>query len=103
MCNPTGNQHPSCAAFRMAVVPMSLALHPDARAPPAYLLILFVCNVQGTGIVTSVPSDAPDDYAALMDLGEGPPCCSCRSLPNRHCLPPCRAAHAGADRSQLPT
>jgi len=26
--------------------------------------------VQGTGIVTSVPSDAPDDYAALMDLGE---------------------------------
>ena len=48
-------------------------LHPDARAPPAYFLILFVCNVQGTGIVTSVPSDAPDDYAALMDLGEGPP------------------------------
>lgn len=26
--------------------------------------------LQGTGIVTSVPSDAPDDYAALMDLGE---------------------------------
>jgi hypothetical protein len=25
--------------------------------------------LQGTGIVTSVPSDAPDDYAALMDLG----------------------------------
>lgn len=22
----------------------------------------------GTGIVTSVPSDSPDDYAALMDL-----------------------------------
>ena len=25
-----------CAAFRMAVVPMSLALHPIARAPPAF-------------------------------------------------------------------
>ena len=25
---------------------------------------------QGTGIVTSVPSDAPDDYAALRELGE---------------------------------
>lgn len=24
----------------------------------------------GTGIVTSVPSDAPDDYAALRDLQE---------------------------------
>jgi len=23
---------------------------------------------KGTGIVTSVPSDAPDDYAALRDL-----------------------------------
>jgi len=28
------------------------------------------CNVlpTGTGVVTSVPSDAPDDYAALRDL-----------------------------------
>lgn len=23
---------------------------------------------KGTGVVTSVPSDAPDDYAVLMDL-----------------------------------
>ena len=23
---------------------------------------------QGTGVVTSVPSDSPDDYAALRDL-----------------------------------
>jgi leucyl-tRNA synthetase len=23
---------------------------------------------KGTGVVTSVPSDSPDDYAALMDL-----------------------------------
>ncbi len=26
----------------------------------------------GTGVVTSVPSDAPDDYAALMDLKSKP-------------------------------
>ena len=29
-----------------------------------FVLLLFV----GTGIVTSVPSDSPDDYAALRDL-----------------------------------
>lgn len=27
-----------------------------------------IAENKGTGIVTSVPSDAPDDYAALMDL-----------------------------------
>lgn len=27
---------------------------------------------KGTGVVTSVPSDAPDDYAALMDLRNKP-------------------------------
>lgn len=31
-----------------------------------YLLYLFLC--QGTGVVTSVPSDSPDDIAALRDL-----------------------------------
>ena len=25
-------------------------------------------NLPGTGVVTSVPSDAPDDFAALRDL-----------------------------------
>ena len=30
--------------------------------------VLFCCALAGTGVVTSVPSDAPDDYAALMDL-----------------------------------
>lgn len=29
-------------------------------------LYLFLC--QGTGVVTSVPSDSPDDFAALRDL-----------------------------------
>lgn len=31
-----------------------------------YLLYLFLC--EGTGVVTSVPSDSPDDIAALRDL-----------------------------------
>eukprot|EP00887_Chlorella_sp_A99_P004074 scaffold11.g4074.t1 len=34
------------------------------------LPLLTILTSKGTGIVTSVPSDAPDDYAALMDLGE---------------------------------
>jgi leucyl-tRNA synthetase len=32
------------------------------------LPLLTISMQKGTGIVTSVPSDAPDDYAALMDL-----------------------------------
>lgn len=31
-------------------------------------IYVFTCNVSGTGVVTSVPSDAPDDFAALRDL-----------------------------------
>ena len=44
------------------------------KAPRAQFNKLFVLPMmgvksnKGTGIVTSVPSDAPDDYAALMDL-----------------------------------
>lgn len=35
----------------------------------AMLIMLYACyHFTGTGIVTSVPSDAPDDYAALRDL-----------------------------------
>ena len=34
-----------------------------------YLLLLLLQYMYlGTGVVTSVPSDAPDDYAALRDL-----------------------------------
>ena len=34
-----------------------------------YVLPLLTISMgKGTGIVTSVPSDAPDDYIALMDL-----------------------------------
>lgn len=32
--------------------------------------MLTISMKKGTGIVTSVPSDAPDDYAALKDLKE---------------------------------
>jgi leucyl-tRNA synthetase len=32
------------------------------------LPMLTVKSDKGTGVVTSVPSDAPDDYAALQDL-----------------------------------
>lgn len=30
--------------------------------------MLTIKEEKGTGIVTSVPSDSPDDYAALVDL-----------------------------------
>ena len=30
--------------------------------------MLTIKDDKGTGVVTSVPSDAPDDYAALRDL-----------------------------------
>jgi leucyl-tRNA synthetase len=36
------------------------------------LPLLTILTNKGTGIVTSVPSDAPDDYAALMDLKNKP-------------------------------
>lgn len=38
-----------------------------------YVLPLLTISMnKGTGVVTSVPSDAPDDYAALMDLKNKP-------------------------------
>ena len=36
------------------------------------LPLLTILTNKGTGIVTSVPSDAPDDYAALLDLRSKP-------------------------------
>ena len=30
--------------------------------------MLSIKDDKGTGVVTSVPSDSPDDYAALLDL-----------------------------------
>lgn len=44
---------------------------PLAQYDEIYVLpLLTVSMMKGTGIVTSVPSDAPDDYRGLMDLKE---------------------------------
>lgn len=37
------------------------------------LPMLTIKEDKGTGIVTSVPSDSPDDYAALVDLKKKQP------------------------------
>ena len=38
--------------------------------PPSHLVFTggVIYRPSGTGVVTSVPSDAPDDFAALRDL-----------------------------------
>ncbi len=41
-----------------------LAIHERIYSLPMMNISMF----KGTGLVTSVPSDAPDDFAALMDL-----------------------------------
>ena len=42
---------------------------PMTSYPHVYALpMMTIKEGKGTGVVTSVPSDAPDDYAALMDL-----------------------------------
>lgn len=46
---------------------------PHAVYPEVYTLPLMTISMgKGTGVVTSVPSDAPDDWAALRDLKEKP-------------------------------
>jgi leucyl-tRNA synthetase len=46
---------------------------PLAKYDVIYTLpMLNISMEKGTGVVTSVPSDAPDDYAALMDLKNKP-------------------------------
>jgi len=40
------------------------------------LPMLTIKDDKGTGVVTSVPSDAPDDYAALRDLQKKEVCTS---------------------------
>lgn len=49
-------QAPNCPHERIYVLPL-----------------LTILTNKGTGVVTSVPSDAPDDYAALMDLKKKEP------------------------------
>ena len=46
---------------------------PRASFPTLYVLpLLSISMGKGTGVVTSVPSDAPDDYVALMELKAKP-------------------------------
>jgi leucyl-tRNA synthetase len=46
---------------------------PLAPYDAIYVLPMLTVSLEkGTGVVTSVPSDAPDDYAALMDLKNKP-------------------------------
>lgn len=46
---------------------------PLSKYPTVYALpMLSISMNKGTGIVTSVPSDSPDDYAALTDLQKKP-------------------------------
>eukprot|EP01138_Halocafeteria_seosinensis_P009641 gb/GECG01009852.1/.p1 GENE.gb/GECG01009852.1/~~gb/GECG01009852.1/.p1 ORF type:complete len:1126 (+),score=150.26 gb/GECG01009852.1/:1-3378(+) len=46
---------------------------PRAKYDCVYTLPLLTISMsKGTGVVTSVPSDAPDDYAALRDVKEKP-------------------------------
>jgi leucyl-tRNA synthetase len=47
---------------------------PNAQFDTVYTLPLLTISMgKGTGVVTSVPSDAPDDYAALRDLKQKGP------------------------------
>jgi leucyl-tRNA synthetase len=51
-------------------VPLSA---PNAKYEVVYTLPLMTISMgKGTGVVTSVPSDAPDDFAALRELKEKP-------------------------------
>ncbi|CAM9199743.1 unnamed protein product [Ascophyllum nodosum] len=46
---------------------------PNAKYDKVFVLPLLTISMgKGTGVVTSVPSDAPDDYAALLELKEKP-------------------------------
>lgn len=47
---------------------------PLTSLPTIYALpMLTIKEDKGTGVVTSVPSDSPDDYAALQDLKKKQP------------------------------
>jgi leucyl-tRNA synthetase len=46
---------------------------PNAQFERVYTLpLLTISMAKGTGVVTSVPSDAPDDYVALLELANKP-------------------------------
>lgn len=51
------------------------------------LPMLTIKEDKGTGIVTSVPSDSPDDYAALVDLKKKQPFREKYKIANEMVLP----------------
>ncbi|XP_055388671.1 LOW QUALITY PROTEIN: leucine--tRNA ligase-like [Condylostylus longicornis] len=65
-------KHPVCLKTVLGVELMGLPLSaPLSPLETIYSLpMLGISMEKGTGVVTSVPSDAPDDYAALKDLQE---------------------------------
>jgi leucyl-tRNA synthetase len=65
---------PSCLGTFTGEELMGLPLTaPLATFPTVYTLPLLTISMKkGTGVVTSVPSDAPDDWAAYRDLKEKP-------------------------------
>jgi leucyl-tRNA synthetase len=61
---------------------------PYAAFPSVYTLPLLTISMKkGTGVVTSVPSDAPDDFAALRDLKEKPKLREKFGLPDAAVMP----------------
>ena len=61
---------------------------PHAIYPVVYTLpLLTISMLKGTGVVTSVPSDAPDDYAALRDLQLKPKVRLPHPMPHALCPP----------------
>lgn len=61
---------PNCLAELKGADLMGVAVRaPNATYDRVYVLPLFSISMdKTTGVVTSVPSDAPDDYSALMDV-----------------------------------
>lgn len=51
------------------------------------LPMLTIKEDKGTGVVTSVPSDSPDDYAALIDLKKKQPFRERYGITNEMVLP----------------
>lgn len=52
---------------------MPVVQSPNCPFERIYVLPLLTISMdKGTGVVTSVPSDAPDDYAAFMDIKNKP-------------------------------
>lgn len=75
------------AFFGHALIGLPLRA-PLSCYPIVYVLpMMNVSAVKGTGIVTSVPSNSPDDYAALRDLREKPALRSKYGILDEHVLP----------------